>query len=252
MKPALLGISAFVAGAAISATVLASGKTETGGTLNKAEVETIVHEYIMANPKVILDSVEKWQRGETDRQAEAAKDQIKDRHDEIFNDKIDGYGGNTKGDITIVEFFDYNCPACKMMFKGLDELIKKDDNVKVIFKEMPIFGPQSEQNSLVGLAVASLAPEKYLAFHEGVMGKEGRITSDEAIKIAVGLGLKEDAIREEMKNEALVKQIQKNHALADSLNVRGTPAIVIGNKLIPSAMGYEALKTLVEEERKKR
>ena len=248
MKPAIVGITGLVAGAAISAAVFASG---TPATADKAAIEAIIHDYIVAHPDVIVDSVKKWQESAGDRQAEAAKSTIKDKHDAIFNDKADAYAGNPKGDVVVVEFFDYNCPACKMMFQGLDELIKKDKNVKVIFKEMPIFGEQSNKNSAVGLAVANLAPEKYLAFHEGVMKSEGRITPEQAIKVAVGLGLKEEDIKTEMESEAITKKIQETHILADSLGVRGTPALIIGDTLIPSAIGYDALKTQVEAQRKK-
>lgn len=251
MKPAILGVTSFFAGAAISAAVLAAGTAPAGGAINKEEVEKIVHAYILEHPDVIVDSVKKWQEGQSSRQTAAAKEVIKDKHDAIFNDDIDGYAGNPKGDVTVVEFFDYNCPACKMMFKGLDELVKKDKNVKIIFKEMPIFGEQSNKNSSVGIAVAKLAPEKYLAFHEGMMAHEGRITPEAAIAIAVGLGLKESDIKEEMEKDYVAKQIQQNHLLADELGVRGTPALIIGDELIPSAIDYNTLKTQIENLRKK-
>lgn len=249
MKPAILGVVSFVAGAAISAAVLASSNASAPAA-DKETIEKIVHDYIMANPEVIVESVKKWQDGEQERQLESAKDIIKEKHDAIYNDKTDAYGGNPKGDVVIVEFFDYNCPACKMMFKGLDELVKKDSNVKVIFKEMPIFGEQSNQNSAVGLAVAELAPEKYFAFHEGMMAHEGRISPEQSIRIAVGLGLKEDEIRKTMEKESVAKKIQETHLLANDLQIRGTPALVIGDKLIPSAVDYNSLKQLVEGERK--
>lgn len=253
MKPAFIGIGSFVAGAAISAAVLASSTTSKTGApaLDKPAIEAIVHDYIMAHPETIVDSVKKWQEGESSRQAEAAQQSIKDKHSEIFGDKTDAYGGNLNGDVVIVEFFDYNCPACKMMFKGLDELVKKDKNVKVIFKEMPIFGDQSNKNSAIGLAVAELAPEKYFAFHEGMMGHEGRITPEQAIKIAVGLGLKESDVKETAARKSINDKIQANHALADALGVRGTPALVIDDKLIPSAISYDVLKEQVETVRKK-
>lgn len=255
MKPAILGVVSFVAGAAISAAVFASGATATtpataASAADKEAVEKIVHDYIMKNPDVIVESVKKWQEGEQERQLEAAKDVIKKNHDAIYNDKTDAYGGNPKGDVVVVEFFDYNCPACKMMFKGLDELVKKDSNVKVVFKEMPIFGEQSNKNSAVGLAIAELAPEKYFAFHEGMMAHEGRITPEQAIKIGVSLGIKEADIKKTMEKESITKKIQETHLLANELQVRGTPAVIIGDKLIPSAVDYNSLKQIIEEERK--
>ncbi len=247
MKPIALGITSFVAGAAISAAVLASGTAPA----NKKAIEAIVHDYIMENPSVIVESVKKWQEGESGRQAEAAKDKIKELHSEIYDDKNDAYGGNPKGDVTVVEFFDYNCPACKMMFKGLDELVKKDSNVRIVFKEMPIFGEQSDKNSAIGLAVAKLAPEKYFEFHEAMMATQGRITPESALKIAVGLGLSEDEIAKEAEKDYIREHIQNTHKLADKLGVRGTPALVIHDTLIPSAIDYNALKAEVETARKK-
>jgi protein-disulfide isomerase len=253
-KTTLISITSFALGAAASAAVFATGSLPIGSASapkDKEAIEAIIHDYILAHPDVIVDSVKKWQEGESSRQASAAKDTIVKKHDAIFNDKMDAIAGNPSGDITVVEFFDYNCPACKMMFKGLDELVKKDSNVKVVFKEMPIFGDVSNKNSAVGLAVASLASEKYFAFHEGMMAHEGRITPEDAIKIAVALGLKEEDIKKEMAKESITKKIADNHTLANSLGVRGTPALVIGDSLIPSAIAYDALKSAVEAERKK-
>lgn len=247
MKPAILGVVSFAAGAAISAAVFASGTTT---ATDKQAIETIIRDYIQEHPQEIVDSVKKWQMGESDRQMEAAKGKVQEKHAQLYEDKSDAYGGNPDADLVIVEFFDYNCPACKMMFQGLDKLVKTDKNVKVIFKEMPIFGDQSNQNSGIGLAVAKLAPEKYFAFHEGMMSHEGRIAPADAIKIAVGLGLKEEDIRKEAESEAVKDKINANHDLANELNIRGTPAIVIKDVLIPSAMGFNELKAKVDEARK--
>jgi len=252
MKPIAIGALSFILGAAGGAAVMASSDAAPTGAVNKAEIETIVHDYIMANPQVLVDSVQKLQQAETTRQSEEAKTEIKNAHDAIFNDAKDGHTGPANADVVVVEFFDYNCPACKMMFKGLDELAHKDKNVRIVFKELPIFGPSSEENSRVGIAVSALAPEKYFAFHEKVMGSEGRISSEQAIIFAKELGIDEAKLKDEMQKDYVNEKISANHALAEKLNVSGTPAIIVGDELIPSAMDYASLKKLVDDARKKK
>lgn len=249
MKPLVTGAVSFVVGAAASAGVLASSNV-TPGNLDKAAVESIVHDYIIANPDVIVESVQKWQQGNSNKQSEAAKEAVKKEQKALLNDSKDGAHGPKNADVTVVEFFDYNCPACHMMFKGIDELAHKDKKVRIVFKELPIFGQQSEENSRVGLAVVGLAPEKYFEFHEKMMGGEGRKTPEQAIKYAVELGLKEEDVKNEMQKEYINAKINANHELAEKLGVSGTPALVVGEQLVPSAVDYPSLKSMVENERK--
>lgn len=247
MKSSTTGIISFVVGAAISAGVMAA--SQTAGSADRAEVERIVEAYIRNNPEVIVESVQNWQEGAQNRQSESAKAEIVKSHKEIFEAKHDGYTGPADADVKVVEFFDYNCPACRMMFKGLDELAHKDKNVRIIFKELPIFGEQSNENSRVGIAVAALAPEKYLEFHEKMMQVEGRITPAQAIGFATSLGIKEETLKDEMQKTYVNEKLNDNHELAEKLGINGTPALIIGDTIIPSAINYDALKKQVDAAR---
>jgi protein-disulfide isomerase len=250
MKPATIGVISFILGSCFSVAVLAgTGKIDSA---NRAEIEAVVREFIEEHPDVIIESVQNWQQGKTEKQAENVQKTLKDSHDALYNTKYDGTAGPKDADVTIVEFFDYNCPACRMMFKGLDQVIRKDKNVRVVFKEMPIFGPPSNENSKIGMAVALIAPEKYLAFHEKVMGQEERLSPEQMLKIAVDVGVKKGEITKLTEGDALLPNIAANHQLADKLNINGTPGLVIGDQVIASAIPGEELERIIKDIRAKK
>jgi protein-disulfide isomerase len=221
--------------------------------LNETRVNELIGEYLRDNPQAIIDSLQAHQMQEqearAEKQAEAVKGAVKN-----FEGKNLHYGeaGNPKGDLLIVEFFDYNCPACKMMFESLDQLLVSDKKVRVVFVEMPIFGAQSDENAKVSMAVHALAPQKYYRFHEAAMRHKGKISADQLIEIASNLEIDAEALKKEAAKDKYIELIAKDREIAGEIGVTGTPALIVGDQFIGGALSAEQLKAEVKKAREKK
>ena len=155
-------------------------------------------------------------------------------------------GGNPHGDITVVEFFDYNCGYCKKVSGGLKELAARDPNVRIVYKEFPILSQES--TAAAKAALAARRHGKYEEFHYGLMAAEK--TDDAAIQtLATKLGLDYSSLNKDMADQKWDAQLARNHQLANALGINGTPAFIIGDSLIPGAVDAEKLISLVNAER---
>lgn len=218
-----------------------------GGGMSRAEVESIIKDYLSANPAMIVESLQKWQEDQQKARVMGASEALKDPElrKAIYDSPDVPFIGPADAKAVVVEFFDYNCPACKMAFKALDELQTKDKNVKVIFKEFPIFGPQSDTNSKIGLAVHRLAPMKYFAFHAKMMNFEGRADEAQALEFVKEIGLDPEAVKAEITKPDYGDMLAKNREIGAKLNIQGTPTLIIGDDLVPHALDYQGLEERV-------
>jgi protein-disulfide isomerase len=211
-------------------------------------IEGIIHDYLMQNPDVLIEAL----RGAEDkmnREADAkASKVLSERRSEIFDDPATPVGGNPRGDVTIVEFFDYRCPYCKQVLPSLQTLLKEDHDLRFIYKEMPVLGPASVTTAHA--ALASQRQGKYEAFHNAMMGTKGQITEETVFRVAGSVGLDVGRLKQDMAAPEIERAIKNNLALADALNIRGTPGFIIGNHVVPGALDLEALKDMVAEARK--
>lgn len=211
-------------------------------------IEGIIHDYLMHNPDVLIEAL----RGAEDklsREADAkAAHVLGERRRDVFEDPATPVGGNPQGDVTIVEFFDYRCPYCKQVLPALQTLLKEDRKLRFVYKEMPVLGPQS-----VIAAHAALAAQrqgKYEAFHTAMMATKGQITEDTVYKVAGSVGLDLDRLKRDMASPEIDQALKANLALADALNIHGTPGFIIGNHIVPGALDLDALKNMVADARK--
>jgi protein-disulfide isomerase len=150
----------------------------------------------------------------------------------------------------LVEFYDYSCGYCKKVFPSVAKLIEEDKNLKVVFKEFPILGPNSVITAKAALAANIIAPEKYLEVHEKLMNS--RITSKEnLIDIVSSLGIDKDKLSSEMESDKVQKIIDDNKDLARDLGISGTPAFVIGDEFVPGAVSFEQMKEIIKQQREK-
>ncbi|MBW8728935.1 MAG: DsbA family protein, partial [Inquilinus limosus] len=166
---------------------------------------------------------------------------------EIFRSASSPVIGNAQGDVTLVEFFDYQCGYCKRAQPDLERLVKQDTGLKVVLKEFPILGPAS-----VTAARASLAAKmqgKYLEFHTKMMGLKGQLTDQVIYDTAQQVGLDLDKLKQDMNDASVVAELRANMDLAQALGVQGTPAFVINDQIIPGAVGFDALKSEIDKER---
>ena len=254
MKYAQL-IIGLLAGTAIGgAVVVSSGGSLTGGGfkfggVDRETVKQIVRDTISEDPQFILDSVNKYQQARREKDVQAASQSLKDPavKAEVFDYADVAFVGPKDAKKVVVEFFDYDCPACHMMFKGIDELVKTNKDVKVIFREFPIFGPVSDQNSRLAIALARLYPEKYFKFHEKMMNGPGHNGSEaKTLAVIKSLGINTDKVKAEAAKPDVQATLDATKKLGAKLGIQGTPSLVIGDELIPHAMSGDDLKARVD------
>ena len=169
----------------------------------------------------------------------------------LVNDNSSPVSGNQNGDVTIVEFFDYQCGYCKKVFSFIPTLLKQDKNLRFIFKELPILSPESEMAARVALVVWKYNKEKYFQFHKTLMEAQTRLSKNNLMRTAKKLGINVTRIEMEMGSDEIDNILLRNQELAKNLGIRGTPAFVIGQQIIPGAIGLRDIQNLVSEIRKK-
>jgi protein-disulfide isomerase len=217
---------------------------------NAQDVEEIVAKWIAANPKAILESV-------TNMQRKAAADQMQDAQKNIVNKKSELESSDSPSyapsgyDVTIVEFFDYSCGYCKKAQGTVEELIKEDKKIRIIYKEYPILGQASLEMSQVAIAVHLMDKSAYKKVHDAFM-KSSERGKDAAIKIAKSVGVDGAKLEASLKNnqDKISKIIQETSALGQSVGISGTPGFVIGEELIPGAVDVDTFKEKVANLRK--
>lgn len=215
----------------------------------KAEVEAIVRELLTKKePEIIIKAAEVVQ-GKMDRAVEKkGKDALVKNKDKLLGDPSTPVGGNPKGDVTIVEFFDYGCGYCKMAQKHVETLLAEDKNVRLLYKEFAILGPNSLKASEA--ALASNEQGKYVAFHNALMESKSRPGPGVIMDIAQDVGLDMDKLKKDMESEKIKNALKINRELGGELGIRGTPSFVIDGKLYPGAMSLDQLREAVAAARK--
>jgi protein-disulfide isomerase len=191
-----------------------------------------------------LQSLDARQR-ETD--AKAAKAVLAAKADEVFRDPASPVGGNAQGNVTMVEFFDYNCPYCRQVAPIMAQAAADDPQLKIVYKEFPILGPDS-----VFAAKAALAAErqgKYAAFHKALFGTGTRVTQAVVLKVAAEAGLDMTRLKADMQKPDIQASIDRNVGLAQALKINGTPGFVIGDQIFPGATDLATMTSLIEQAR---
>lgn len=243
LLPALLLAFALFALPAASTAQEADGLSD----LERSEVETLVRDYILANPEVILEAVQRLQARQQAEEQARAKAALTDRGEAIRNDPRDPSVGPDDAPVTLVEFFDYQCGYCKRIFPAMTRLIEEQEGVRIVFKEFPILGPASEVASRAALAAE--AQGRFLPFHRALMTLRGELTEDKILDTAASVGLDLERLEADMQSEAITAHIEETRGLAREIGVTGTPAFVVGDTLVPGAVGYDRLVALIEEAR---
>ncbi|HEV7254482.1 MAG TPA: DsbA family protein [Mesorhizobium sp.] len=209
--------------------------------LDRAEVETIVREYLLANPEILIEMQDVLEKRQEEEQRVATLATIEEAKDEIFNSAHDGVVGNPNGTTTVVEFYDYNCGFCERAMQDMLALTAADRDLRFVLKEFPILGPDSQKAHVVSMAFRSLMPEKYGEFHQQLMTMDGRAGEATAVKIALSLGADEAALKAAMKDPAITEAFNRTYDLANRLKITGTPSYVVGDQVVYGALGAEVL-----------
>lgn len=235
---------------ALGATLAIADSSSSSSDLprDRTGLDQAIHDYLMAHPDVVVDALKAAQQQADAKAAEQSRRTIMSRQKELLDDTDDLVQGNPKGDVTLVEFFDYRCPYCKQVEPSLDALLKEDGKLRIVYKEFPILGEASIYATHVALAAKQQG--KYAEFHRAMMATKGDISDDTVLNVATSLGLDMTKIKADMAAPAIDKLIDKNYALADALDIQGTPALIIGDTLIPGAVDLDGLRKDIAAARK--
>lgn len=216
----------------------------------REEIVSILREALRRDPSILRDAIGAMQEAEERDRAGAQRAAIAASRDALFNDAADPVRGNPRGDVTIVEFFDARCPYCKRLHVEMAELLRRDRNIRVVMKDIPILGPQSVVASRALLAAQRQG--KYVELHDALMRLRGEPTDAAIRSEALRAGIDAARLFRDMEDAAIQQRLDTNLRLARSLQIEGTPALVIGDKLIPGAVSAAQLEQLVAEERQRR
>ena len=213
----------------------------------RTEVEQIVRDYLLANPEVVYEALTVLQQREEMAAAERQREMVVAFRDQLEESPHSPIMGNPDGDVTLVEFFDYQCGYCKRMLDRVFQVAEDDGNLRIVFKEFPILGPQS--TAAARAALASREQGLYLEFHNALMGFQGQLSDDVIFGLAREVGLDVGRLQADMESEAVSAEIAANLELARALDIRGTPAFVIGDNVVPGAVGLGVLQDMIEDVR---
>ena len=219
----------------------------------KKQVEEIIRQYLLQNPEIMVEAINNLRTREEAEQAKGIETILAGRREDIERDPASPVAGNVKGDVTLVEFFDYRCSFCKRVHETVREVVKSDGNIRFVYKEFPVLGPESLFAARAALAAFKLAPGKYPDLHDRIMVLPARTVGEESVMAQVGaVGLDPKAVRKRMEDPAILKEIERTLELAEALRIRGTPSFVVGDMLIPGATDEETLKKAVAAARAKK
>jgi protein-disulfide isomerase len=219
----------------------------------QAAIEKVVRQYLISHPEILIEMSNALRAKQETQQADTDKTLLQQNANQLFKQADDPTAGNKNGSLTIVEFVDYNCGYCKRSSPLIIELLKKDKDIRYIYKEFPILSDTSVYASKVALAVNALEPTKYEAFHNELMAYPTALKSnDDVINVAKKLGLNWDKIAAKINDPAIEKKIAANHAMAQTLNITGTPAFIIGDQLLRGApQSLDMLEESIKQARSK-
>lgn len=219
-------------------------------TQERAAFGEAVRDYLMENPQVIMEAVQLLEARQQEQQERADFDLVSDNAEALFNDGYSFVGGNPEGDITLVEFMDYRCGYCKRAAPEVEKLMESDGNIRLIIKEFPILGDQSMLASRFAIATKQVAGGAgYKAMHDALISFNGDITLPALTRMADTLGLDAAAIEAAMGSDAVTQEIVQTRALAQRLQISGTPTFVMQDELLRGYLPYDQLLIILDEKR---
>jgi protein-disulfide isomerase len=215
--------------------------------LTEDRVRELVLETIRENPEIVIEAVAILESRQAEAQAASQAEVLAQERDALERDPNAPVLGNPDGDVTVVEFFDYNCPYCRRAKPEIEALLTADPNVRLVYREWPILGEGSVFAARAALAARE--QDLYEDFHWAMMGMNGRAEESSVLRIAEDIGLDIAKLRRDMEAQEIDAHIQTSMRLAQALGITGTPSFVIGDALVPGVVDAEQLQTLVSDAR---
>jgi protein-disulfide isomerase len=221
-----------------------SAHAESFSDTHRGEIESIVHDYLIAHPEVLEEAINELSKRQAAAESDKHQAAVATNSEKIFNSPRGVTLGNKDGDVTFVEFFDYNCGYCKRAMTDMLDLMKTDPKLKVVLKEFPVLSQGSVEAAQVAVAVRMQDPtgKKYLDFHQKLLGGRGAADKARAMAVAKEVGLDMARLEKDAASPEVKATIEENFKLAEAMGMNGTPSYVIGNQVVIGAVGLENLK----------
>lgn len=220
------------------------------------QIQNVVHDYLVQNPQVLVEASQALQMQEMAQVQKTAQGAIPKYASQIFADTASPVIGNKEAKVTLVEFFDYQCPHCKEVSPMIEKIISSNPNLRVVLKELPIFGGTSGSAARAALAAYKQDAAKFTKFHNALMSAQNPLTDDKIMSIASSAGLDVNQLKNDMNNPAVQKEIDANFKLAQNLSIMGTPTFIIGHwensavsksTFIPGGTTQDVLETAIKK-----
>src|ERR1700752_4317082 len=217
----------------------------------RSDIEAIIKNYLVSHPEVLEEAMTELSKRQATAESEKHEASIAQNSDAIFNSPRQVVLGNKDGDVTFVEFFDYNCGYCKRAMGDMLDLMKSDPKLKVVLKEFPVLSQGSVEAAQVAVAVRMQDPtgKKYLDFHQKLLGGRGAADKARALAVAKEVGLDMAKLEKDLASQEVLATLEENLKLAESLGMNGTPSYVIGKQIVIGAVGADALREKISTAR---
>ncbi|MBC2835638.1 DsbA family protein [Paragemmobacter straminiformis] len=246
-RPFALSLALF-AGLTASSAFAQDSMTPEARDAFRAEVRA----YLLEHPEVLVEAMDVLQARQEAAAAEKEKTIVADNHEAIFNDGTSWVGGNPEGDVTVVEFLDYRCGYCRKAWQEVDELVQTDGNIRFVMKEFPILGEQSVISSRFAIAVQQLhGPEAYATTHDALISLRADATPESLERLAGDLGYDWEELKAKMDAPEVTAVIEANHALAQKLEITGTPTFVVDGTMVRGYVPLDGMRQIIASERAK-
>lgn len=232
---------AFVALLAVSAPVLAQSAPPTAD--ERARIESIIRDYLLKNPEVLQEALVELEKRQAQAEDRARAAAFSANRQALYRAPNQVVLGNPQGDVTLVEFFDYNCGFCKRALAETLELLRSDPRLRIVLKDFPVLGQGSMEAAQVAVALKmQITPPKYLEFHQKLLGGRGQANGARALEVAREVGADMARLQRDMQSPQVRETLAENMRLAETLRINGTPTYVVGDEVVVGAVGLEKLR----------
>lgn len=242
--------TSFMACFAFSSAAHSQGATN--APLSRPDVEAIVKEYLLRNPEIIRDAIAELERRSNAAEEESRRLALERHRPTLLRSPRDAVMGNVQGDITLVEFFDYNCGYCRRSARDKQELLAKDAKLRIVLKEFPVLGPGSIEAARVSIAARMQGDaRKFQEFHFKLLATRGQADQARALAVAKEVGFDVGRLQKDLQLSEVSATIDDAADLGNSLAINGTPTYVVGQQLVVGAIGAAGLAEKIATERKR-
>ena len=217
----------------------------------KTGIEKIVHDYLLSNPEIIKDAIEELEKRQKVAEAASREKVVNEENDKLVNSSNQAVVGNPNGDVTLVEFFDYNCGYCKQSLAAVAKLIEGDPKLRVVLKDFPILGPDSVETAQIATALRyQFKDAKFWEFHKKLLSTRGHIGKAQALAAAKEVGADMAQLEKDLARPEISASLKEVATLAEELHFDGTPAWVVGKEAFVGGVPYAQIKNRIDNMRK--